>query len=138
MSSSGFQRVNGLRLWVHRFREAAVPPSGLTIVLVHGFPNSSEVWEPVARHLAQRFHVVAYAVRGASKRRLHAALTAIDALDQHLPRRRGIESRDALNGRRLAGPVWSQQSEAFAGTDVERDSAYGLKRAARAQSIGLL
>jgi pimeloyl-ACP methyl ester carboxylesterase len=40
-------------------------PSRPTVVLVHGFPNTSAVWEPVARHLSQRFHVAAYDVRGA-------------------------------------------------------------------------
>src|ERR1700691_3532985 len=40
-------------------------PSRPTVVLVHGFPNTSGVWEPVARHLSPRFHVVAYDVRGA-------------------------------------------------------------------------
>ncbi len=34
ISSSGYQRVNGLRLWVHRFREESAPPSGLTILLL--------------------------------------------------------------------------------------------------------
>jgi pimeloyl-ACP methyl ester carboxylesterase len=40
-------------------------PSDPTVVLVHGFPNTSAVWGPVARRLAERFHVVAYDVRGA-------------------------------------------------------------------------
>jgi pimeloyl-ACP methyl ester carboxylesterase len=40
-------------------------PAGPTVVLVHGFPDTSAVWEPVARHLSARFHVVTYDVRGA-------------------------------------------------------------------------
>jgi pimeloyl-ACP methyl ester carboxylesterase len=37
-----------------------------TVVLIHGFPNTSAVWAPVAHLLAgQGFHVVAYDVRGA-------------------------------------------------------------------------
>jgi pimeloyl-ACP methyl ester carboxylesterase len=40
-------------------------PSHPTVVLVHGFPNTSAVWELVARHLTTAFHVVAYDVRGA-------------------------------------------------------------------------
>ncbi|MGW7001860.1 SDR family oxidoreductase [Streptomyces sp. NPDC054933] len=35
-----------------------------TIVLVHGYPDSKEVWNPVAERLADRFHVVLYDVRG--------------------------------------------------------------------------
>lgn len=35
------------------------------IVLVHGYPDSSLVWEPVAERLAARYHVVTYDVRGA-------------------------------------------------------------------------
>jgi pimeloyl-ACP methyl ester carboxylesterase len=36
-----------------------------TAVLVHGFPDTSAVWAPVAQLLATGFHVVAYDVRGA-------------------------------------------------------------------------
>ncbi len=35
------------------------------VVLVHGFPDTSQVWEGVARRLAERFWVVRYDVRGA-------------------------------------------------------------------------
>jgi pimeloyl-ACP methyl ester carboxylesterase len=38
---------------------------GPTILLVHGYPDTSAVWHPVAALLAGRFHVVAYDVRGA-------------------------------------------------------------------------
>jgi len=40
-------------------------PSRPTVVLIHGFPNTSTAWEPVARRLSTKFHVVAYDVRGA-------------------------------------------------------------------------
>jgi pimeloyl-ACP methyl ester carboxylesterase len=40
-------------------------PRRTTIVLVHGYPDSSEVWLPLAKLLADEFHVVAYDVRGA-------------------------------------------------------------------------
>jgi pimeloyl-ACP methyl ester carboxylesterase len=64
-SSSGFHRVNGLRLWVHRFREEAVPPSGLTILLVHGFMDAGATWDTVASSLARGGHdVVAPDLRG--------------------------------------------------------------------------
>lgn len=36
-----------------------------TVVLVHGYPDNSEVWHAVAADLANDFHVVAYDVRGA-------------------------------------------------------------------------
>lgn len=36
-----------------------------TIVLVHGYPDTKEVWGPVLESLAADFHVVAYDVRGA-------------------------------------------------------------------------
>jgi pimeloyl-ACP methyl ester carboxylesterase len=65
MSSSGFQRINGLRLWVHRFREEAVPPSGLTVVLVHGFMDAGATWDLVAPTLTRGGHeVVAPDLRG--------------------------------------------------------------------------
>ncbi|MCQ4081737.1 SDR family oxidoreductase [Streptomyces sp. RB6PN25] len=35
-----------------------------TVVLVHGYPDSKEVWSSVAERLADRFHVVLYDVRG--------------------------------------------------------------------------
>ena len=39
-------------------------PSNPTVVLVHGYPDSKEVWSEVASRLADRFHVVLYDVRG--------------------------------------------------------------------------
>lgn len=65
MSSSGFQRVNGLKLWVHRFREESAPPSGLTIVLLHGFLDAGGTWDLVAPRLARGGHdVIAPDLRG--------------------------------------------------------------------------
>ena len=40
------------------------PADGTTVVLVHGYPDSSAVWDGVAAVLAERFHVVRYDVRG--------------------------------------------------------------------------
>src|ERR1700691_2096541 len=54
-------RGSGLDLALSERGDRARP----TVVLVHGFPNTSGVWEPVARRLSERFHVVAYDVRGA-------------------------------------------------------------------------
>ncbi|AWW38683.1 SDR family oxidoreductase [Streptomyces cadmiisoli] len=39
-------------------------PEQPTVVLVHGYPDSKEVWSEVAARLADRFHVVLYDVRG--------------------------------------------------------------------------
>jgi NAD(P)-dependent dehydrogenase (short-subunit alcohol dehydrogenase family)/pimeloyl-ACP methyl ester carboxylesterase len=39
-------------------------PGQPTVVLVHGYPDSKEVWSEVAGRLAGRFHVVLYDVRG--------------------------------------------------------------------------
>ncbi|OII60814.1 short chain dehydrogenase [Streptomyces sp. CC53] len=39
-------------------------PDRPTVVLVHGYPDSKEVWSEVALRLAERFHVVLYDVRG--------------------------------------------------------------------------
>ncbi|MFF0552084.1 SDR family oxidoreductase [Streptomyces sp. NPDC004311] len=39
-------------------------PDRPTVVLVHGYPDSKEVWSDVAERLAARFHVVLYDVRG--------------------------------------------------------------------------
>lgn len=36
-----------------------------TLLFVHGYPDSSQVWNAVAERLSSRFHVVAYDVRGA-------------------------------------------------------------------------
>jgi NAD(P)-dependent dehydrogenase (short-subunit alcohol dehydrogenase family)/pimeloyl-ACP methyl ester carboxylesterase len=40
-------------------------PARPTVILVHGFPDSSEVWRPVEEGLSRDYRVVAYDVRGA-------------------------------------------------------------------------
>lgn len=52
--------TGGIELCVVELGEAARP----TIVLVHGYPDSKEVWTQVARQLAEEWHVVLYDVRG--------------------------------------------------------------------------
>jgi pimeloyl-ACP methyl ester carboxylesterase len=53
---------DGLDLAVHEWGDPALP----TAVLVHGFPDTSAVWTPVAEALVDHgYHVVAYDVRGA-------------------------------------------------------------------------
>ena len=41
------------------------PDDRPTVVLVHGYPDTASVWRATAEQLAERFHVVAYDVRGA-------------------------------------------------------------------------
>ncbi|MCX4455305.1 SDR family oxidoreductase [Streptomyces sp. NBC_01340] len=53
-------RTGGIELCVAELGD----PAGPTVVLVHGYPDSKEVWSAVATRLAERFHVVLYDVRG--------------------------------------------------------------------------
>ncbi|WMX46041.1 SDR family oxidoreductase [Streptomyces roseicoloratus] len=53
-------RTGGIELCVAELGD----PSRPTVLLVHGYPDSKEVWSEVARRLADRFHVVLYDVRG--------------------------------------------------------------------------
>jgi NAD(P)-dependent dehydrogenase (short-subunit alcohol dehydrogenase family)/pimeloyl-ACP methyl ester carboxylesterase len=53
-------RTGGVELSVAELGDPAQP----TVVLVHGYPDSKEVWSEVASRLAHRFHVVLYDVRG--------------------------------------------------------------------------
>ncbi|MGD0747037.1 MAG: alpha/beta fold hydrolase [Acidimicrobiales bacterium] len=56
-------RGAGLSLSVTERGERGSP----TVVLVHGFPDTSSVWRPVAERLAAELHVVSYDVRGAGR-----------------------------------------------------------------------
>ncbi|GGW52659.1 short chain dehydrogenase [Streptomyces lucensis JCM 4490] len=53
-------RTGGVELCVAELGDPRQP----TVVLVHGYPDSKEVWSEVAARLADRFHVVLYDVRG--------------------------------------------------------------------------
>ncbi|WP_338897247.1 SDR family oxidoreductase [Streptomyces sp. TG1A-60] len=53
-------RADGVELCVAELGDPAQP----TVLLVHGYPDSKEVWSEVAVRLAERFHVVLYDVRG--------------------------------------------------------------------------
>ncbi|MET9381882.1 SDR family oxidoreductase [Streptomyces sp. NPDC002928] len=53
-------RTGGVELCVAELGDPEQP----TMVLVHGYPDSKEVWSEVAVRLADRFHVVLYDVRG--------------------------------------------------------------------------
>ncbi|MFJ9415020.1 SDR family oxidoreductase [Streptomyces sp. NPDC101227] len=56
-------RTGGIELCVAELGDAARP----TVILVHGYPDSKEVWSEVAQRLAERFHVVLYDVRGCGR-----------------------------------------------------------------------
>ncbi|MEI5098954.1 SDR family oxidoreductase [Streptomyces sp. PmtG] len=53
-------RTGGVELCVAELGEEGRP----TVLLVHGYPDSKEVWSEVATLLAEHFHVVLYDVRG--------------------------------------------------------------------------
>lgn len=52
--------VGDLRLHVREEGDPANP----TVLLVHGYPDNSSIWDGVTGHLKTRFHVVRYDVRG--------------------------------------------------------------------------
>jgi NAD(P)-dependent dehydrogenase (short-subunit alcohol dehydrogenase family)/pimeloyl-ACP methyl ester carboxylesterase len=70
----------GIRLAVTERGDATAP----TVVLVHGYPDTSTVWDEVAARLEPRFHVVTYDVRGAgsSDRLQHREDYRLDLLAQ--------------------------------------------------------
>ncbi|WP_093907786.1 SDR family oxidoreductase [Streptomyces sp. cf386] len=53
-------RTGGVELCVAELGDPGQP----TVILVHGYPDSKEVWSQIAPRLADRFHVVLYDVRG--------------------------------------------------------------------------
>ncbi|KWE54052.1 alpha/beta hydrolase [Burkholderia ubonensis] len=50
-----------VKLAVYASGSRRAPP----VILVHGYPDSARVWEPVRARLAKRYRVIAYDVRGA-------------------------------------------------------------------------
>ncbi|MGI5350136.1 SDR family oxidoreductase [Streptomyces sp. CA-250714] len=55
--------TGGIELCVAELGDATRP----TVVLLHGYPDSKEVWSEVAHRLKDRFHVVLYDVRGCGR-----------------------------------------------------------------------
>ncbi|MBB1260001.1 SDR family oxidoreductase [Streptomyces alkaliterrae] len=55
--------AEGVELCVAELGERGRPP----VVLVHGYPDSKEVWSEIARQLAADFHVILYDVRGCGR-----------------------------------------------------------------------
>src|SRR3954452_12697673 len=70
-----------------------------TVVLVHGYPDTSAMWDEVAGRLAGRFRVVAYDVRGAG-----ASGAPSDPLDYRLDALMG-DLRAVLDGVGADAPV---------------------------------
>ncbi|OAJ52412.1 alpha/beta hydrolase [Paraburkholderia ginsengiterrae] len=64
--------AGGVRLAVYVSGPRDAPP----IVLVHGYPDSAAVWEPVRAQLDARYRVIAYDVRGAGASEAPAARNA--------------------------------------------------------------
>ncbi|KVZ45094.1 alpha/beta fold hydrolase [Burkholderia ubonensis] len=50
-----------VKLAVYTSGSRRAPP----VILVHGYPDSARVWEPIRARLAKRYRVIAYDVRGA-------------------------------------------------------------------------
>ncbi|SDO93558.1 Short-chain dehydrogenase [Actinopolyspora xinjiangensis] len=80
-------RVNttdGIRLAVREHGDRSRP----CVVCVHGYPDNRRVWDEVVAHLAERYHVVTYDVRGAgeSDRPRDDAAYDIDQLADDLER----------------------------------------------------
>ncbi|MFE0877379.1 SDR family oxidoreductase [Streptomyces smyrnaeus] len=55
--------TGGIELCVTELGDATRP----TVMLLHGYPDSKEVWSQVAHRLEDRFHVVLYDVRGCGR-----------------------------------------------------------------------
>ncbi|HEX5565927.1 MAG TPA: SDR family oxidoreductase [Streptomyces sp.] len=62
-------RTGGVELCVAELGEAVAADGDRrpTVVLLHGYPDSKELWSRVAVRLADRFHVVLYDVRGCGR-----------------------------------------------------------------------
>ncbi|MCD9143713.1 SDR family oxidoreductase [Streptomyces albireticuli] len=56
-------RTGGIELCVQELGDASRP----TVLLLHGYPDSKEVWSEVAERLRDRFHVVLYDIRGCGR-----------------------------------------------------------------------
>lgn len=97
-------------------------PGSPTVVLVHGYPDTSAVWDGVAGLLEQRFHVVTYDVRGAgaSDRPRRRSAYQLKFLAQDLTA--VIEAVSPDRPVHLVGHDWgsTQSWEAVTDDDAER------------------
>ncbi|WP_112239833.1 alpha/beta fold hydrolase [Kribbella monticola] len=55
--------ADGTRIAVYEYGDPTAP----VLICVHGYPDNASLWAPVARQLAEHFHVVTYDVRGAGE-----------------------------------------------------------------------
>lgn len=55
------EQINGVRLY---YVDAGIDSSKPPIVLIHGFPFSSEMWKPQIDFLKTKYRVIAYDIRG--------------------------------------------------------------------------
>ncbi|WP_433608701.1 alpha/beta fold hydrolase [Prescottella agglutinans] len=53
-------------------------PAAETLVLVHGWPDTHDLWQHVIRHLEDRFRIVSYDTRGAGASSAPAAVSAYE------------------------------------------------------------
>ncbi|HEY0975233.1 MAG TPA: SDR family oxidoreductase [Solimonas sp.] len=74
MSEIRYVQSGDVRLAVREWGDATRP----TVLLVHGYPDSSQVWDATAALLAHDFHVVAYDVRGAGRSTVPTAVADYD------------------------------------------------------------
>jgi NAD(P)-dependent dehydrogenase (short-subunit alcohol dehydrogenase family)/pimeloyl-ACP methyl ester carboxylesterase len=116
------------------------------VLLVHGYPDTSSVWDEVAAELAGRFHVITYDVRGAGSSsaprdvrgylltRLTADLAAV--IDEVSPDRPvhlaghdwgAIQAWEAVGQTRLAGRIASLTS--VGGPSLDQVAAWLRRRA---------
>ena len=56
---------DGVALAVHAYTD--IDPQRPTVLAVHGYPDNHRLWDGVAEHLAGRYNLVAYDVRGAGE-----------------------------------------------------------------------
>src|ERR1700761_7901207 len=56
---------DGVTLAVHAYTE--IDPQRPTVLAIHGYPDNHHLWDGVASHLAGRYNLVAYDVRGAGE-----------------------------------------------------------------------
>ncbi len=131
-----------VRLAVTERGDASRPP----VLLVHGYPDTSSVWDEVAGDLAGRFHVITYDVRGAGAStaprgtqgyrlaRLVADLAAV--IDEVSPGRPvhlvghdwgSIQAWEAVAQTRLAGRIASLTSAG--GPSLDQVAAWLRRRA---------
>ena len=123
--SQSVRSADGVRLHTVRLGQSNRP----VIVMVHGYPDTHQVWRPVADQLAQHYDVVLYDVRGAGQSdrpariadyvlpRLAEDLAAV--VDALLPNQTfhlvahdwgSIQSWESVTGERLRGRIASYTS----------------------------